>query len=350
MNSPDPRFLFRCLQLAQLGGTKVCPNPKVGSVIVHQGRIIGEGFHPYSGGPHAEVVAVEAVKDKSLLTQSTIYVSLEPCNHFGKTPPCVDLILKHKIPRVVVGCLDPNPKVAGKGIERLRSGGVEVILAENPIPFQELNEVFFLNQQKKRPFIVLKWAETADRFTASRKEEMSFPIKITSRPANEFVHQLRARYQSIMVGCNTAAIDNPSLNTRLFWGDNPIRIVMDQSGKLDQNLNIFSDGGKSMILSVESVSNVNSNVHYFNPGEWIDWEIILKKLYGEYNICSILIEGGVNLHQQFLAQGLFDKIIILRSPDYIGKGLKAPDLPELPFTIQSLGRDWVLEWGANSFS
>lgn len=311
MNPAEYHFLFRCLQLAELGGTHVIPNPKVGAVIVLNDTIIGEGFHPYSGGPHAEVVAVRNVKDKSLLSSSTLFVSLEPCNHFGKTPPCVDLILEHKIPRVAVGCLDPNPKVAGKGVERLRANGVEVILAEDPLPFVLLNRAFFVNQLYHRPYITLKWAQTTDGFIAGKDEAGNgIPIKITDFPSDIVVHKLRANHQAILIGRKTAIADNPSLTTRLYPGENPLRLVFDSTASLPSGLNIFTDGGKTLVL-----------------GNAKDLALLMRELYREKGICSILVEGGRAVLQQFLDQGMYDEVYCFEGMAKTGTGIPAPVLP-----------------------
>lgn len=325
MTTADLQFLHRCIQLAELGGTKVIPNPKVGAVIVHNGTIIGEGFHPYSGGPHAEVVAVRDVKDQTLLPDSTIYVSLEPCNHFGKTPPCVDLILEHKIPRVVVGCLDPNPKVAGKGIERLRTNGVEVELAEDVTPFTFLNRAFFVNQLYHRPYITLKWAQTADGFIAGHDEAGNgIPIKITDFPSDVLVHKLRASHQAILVGRKTALSDDPSLTTRYYPGESPLRIVFDRKGTLPRTLKLFTDGNKTMILGAETTKT--ENVAYYSPTQWTNLSLLLEELYSEKGICSILVEGGREILQQFIDQGVYDEIICFEGHKKIHAGIPAPTL------------------------
>ncbi len=225
-SSQDALFLHRCLDLALKASRAVAPNPYVGSVIVHYGRIIGEGFHQQAGQPHAEVLAVRAVADPTLLKESTIYVTLEPCAHFGKTPPCADLIIRHQIPRVVIGMQDPNPKVDGGGIARMKAQGIEVVLSPDPRPFAEINHVFLTNLAFQRPFIALKWAQTADGYLAGvQTNGGSFPVRITGPQANQYTHRLRASYQGIWIGRKTAEIDNPRLNTRLYPGPNPIKIV-----------------------------------------------------------------------------------------------------------------------------
>lgn len=352
MFSYRQEYLERTLQLARLGGTSVVPNPRVGAVIVHQDRIIGEGYHAFAGGPHAEVNAVKAVNDPSLLADSTIYVSLEPCNHFGKTPPCVDLIIRHKIPRVVVGCLDPNPLVAGQGIERLRNNNVDVIIAEHIEPFIEINKAFFVNQLYKRPYITLKWAESRNGVIGGlTPDHQPYPIPITGPEANTFTHNLRAEHQSIMVGANTAIADNPSLTTRNYPGDHPLRIVFDMKGRLPSSLKIFSDGFPTMIIGPERQEKAQANVSFFQPGQVRNLQELLKDLYKEKGICSILIEGGRHLLQQFIDQEMFDEIFLLRSDKMAQDGVLSPVLPQkfIFEMAKSIGRDQVYTFKRTSF-
>jgi diaminohydroxyphosphoribosylaminopyrimidine deaminase/5-amino-6-(5-phosphoribosylamino)uracil reductase len=238
-------FLFRTIELAAMADSRTFPNPKVGAVVVYDGKIIGEGYHQQAGGAHAEVHAIDAVRDKGLLPFSTLYVSLEPCNHHGKTPPCTDYILHHKIPKVVIGISDSNPMVAGTGIARLRAAGVEVIEHSITEPFWALNEIFFTNQSEQRPYIHLKWAESRDGFIAPLPAA-TFPI--TGMAANMLSHQLRAHHHAIMVGTNTAAIDNPRLDVRYAYGKSPLRIVWDTKGRLPRSLHLFQDGKPTLVI------------------------------------------------------------------------------------------------------
>ncbi|MEM9722051.1 MAG: bifunctional diaminohydroxyphosphoribosylaminopyrimidine deaminase/5-amino-6-(5-phosphoribosylamino)uracil reductase RibD [Bacteroidota bacterium] len=334
-------YLNRCLQLAALGSSMVYPNPRVGAVIVHEGQIIGEGFHQFSGGPHAEVEAVNAVEDRSLLPQSTIYVSLEPCNFHGKTPACSELILRHKIPKVVIGCTDPNPKVAGMSIQRLREAGVEVNIAPDPQPFEEVIRVFRTNQLEKRPYVVLKWAESQDGFIAGL-DHMGIPIQtpITGRMVKEEVHRLRAYHHAIMVGRRTAEIDNPQLNTRLYPGENPIRIVWDKASKLRTDLGLLTDGKQTLVLS-DSTTLASQTVSYYQPKQWENLLEILQGLYSDQSICSILVEGGTQLLQQFIDQGIYDEVYRFVGNKKLGKGIEAPNISTLPSmdTNRLLGED-----------
>lgn len=322
-----PDFLNRCLELARMGSSKVYPNPRVGAVIAHNGQIIGEGFHPFSGGPHGEVSAYQSVSELHLLPESTLYVSLEPCNHFGKTPPCTDLILKTGIPRVVVGCLDPNPKVAGKGITRLRQHGVEVILADDPAPFAALNAPFFINQQQKRPYIVLKWAQSPDGFIAGLDiagNPQSTPI--TGKETRRKVHQLRAWHHAIMVGRKTAAIDNPRLNTRVFYGQDPIRIVLDRQQQLNPDLHLLQDKQATIVLNQQQQS-ISGNKTYHIPTQWTPFPALISSLYTDLGICSILVEGGKHLLQQFLDTDLYDELFVFEGGKELRKGVSAPVIP-----------------------
>lgn len=330
--NPHKIYLQRTLQLANLADSRTFPNPKVGSVIVHNDIIIGEGYHEYCGGAHAEVNAVNSVKNKALLPESTIYVSLEPCNHTGKTPPCTDLILQYKIPKVVVGCLDPNPRVAGKGVARLRENGIEVIVNEDIKPFEEINRSFFINQLEKRPYISLKWAESQNGFiTGVNTQNEPVQTRITQEYAQSFSHFLRTTHQAIMIGTNTARIDNPQLTARKYVGQNPIRLVLDKQLRLPQNLHLFTDKAAETIVINQLRNEVIENVRYFCPKQLTAWENIAdlcQALYEECGICNILVEGGTNLLQQFIDRQRYDAIFRFVSANPLSKGLEAPQMPK----------------------
>lgn len=316
-------FLQRTIDLALKADSRTFPNPKVGALIVYENKIIGEGYHEYAGGPHAEVNAVASVKDKSLLAHSTLYVSLEPCNHFGKTPPCVNLILENKIPKVIVGCLDPNPQVAGKGIARLKENGVEVVLAENDKDFIALNAIFFCNQLSKRPYIVLKWAESQDGFIAPYPPQ---PYPISDKTNELFVHQIRAKHHAIMIGANTARIDNPKLSVRKVVGKSPIRIVWDKHLQLPRHLHLFADGKETIVLNTLKNETIGK-VRYYNPTNPLAWENIhtmTMSLWEELGICSILVEGGSNLLQQFIDAKLHHEVYRFVGNMHFGNGIEAP--------------------------
>jgi diaminohydroxyphosphoribosylaminopyrimidine deaminase/5-amino-6-(5-phosphoribosylamino)uracil reductase len=306
----------------------VLPNPQVGALIVHQGRIIGEGFHAFLGGPHAEVRALRSVKekDRSLLSASTMYVSLEPCSHHGKTPPCSLAIVQHRIPRVVIGCTDPNPRVSGAGIQYLLDHGTEVLLTPDPSPFEELNKAFFVNQRENRPFITLKWAESSDGFLAGLNESgEAYPVALTAHAANARVHELRAQHHAILVGRKTASIDNPSLSVRHFYGKNPIRLVLDPNGVLSPHLRVLDGSIPSLVLGPQRELSV-PDLAFWQPSQWQDWDALFRELYEAQGICSILVEGGRQILQQLLDQGVWDELYRFVSPKRLGTGVFAPHL------------------------
>lgn len=333
-------YLTRCISLAERASSAVYPNPRVGAVIVFEDKIIGEGYHHFAGGPHAEVHAINSVKEPSLLMRSTLYVSLEPCNHFGKTPPCTDLILRHKIPHVVVGCTDPNPRVAGKGLARLQDAGVQVELAQDTMPFRALNKVFFVNQQQQRPYIVLKWAQSADAFIAGLGQKgEGRRTQISSPKAQVYTHRLRAWHHAILVGRKTAMIDNPALTTRLFPGKHPLRIVMDKDATLSPHLTIFTDAYPTLVLSDKPV-NMSLPKEKYTPAQWSHIPSLCKELFQEKGLCSILVEGGNYVLSQFLESGFFDELHVIQSPKRLGKGIPAPLIEGLEPNYQGyLGED-----------
>ena len=240
-------FLNKCIEIARLGIGNVSPNPMVGSVIVYKGEVIGEGYHEKYGSDHAEVNAINSVKDKSLLSKSTLYVNLEPCSHFGKTPPCSDLIIKHRIPKVVIGCIDTYSKVAGTGIGYMRNAGIDVKVGIMEKESRELNKRFFTFHEKKRPYIILKWAESKDGFIAPKHQ--TEPFWMTSSKSKILVHKWRSEEDAILVGRITAEKDNPSLTVREVKGKNPIRIVIDKDLKLSSDLNLFDSNTKTLIFN-----------------------------------------------------------------------------------------------------
>lgn len=302
----DIKFMRRCLQLARCGEAGAAPNPMVGAVVVCDGRIIGEGFHRQCGGPHAEVNAIKSVKEKHLLCRSTIYVSLEPCAHYGKTPPCADLIIRSGIPRVVIGCTDPFAKVNGLGIKKLQDAGCEVEVGVLEEACQELNRRFFTFHEKHRPWILLKWAQSEDGYISGKEgATVSFSNALTQT----LVHRLRARCQAILVGTDTAILDNPSLTTRLWQGDNPLRLTIDRHGRLPADLHLKDGSTPTVIYSNESL------------------EEILADLY-ERGIQSLMVEGGAKLLQSFIDEELWDEARIETAPFSIEKGTKAPLLKD----------------------
>ena len=315
----------RCLDLAKLGLGYTYTNPLVGSVIVHENAIIGEGYHQRQGEPHAEVNAIKSVSDNTLLAQSTIYVNLEPCAHFGKTPPCADLIIKHQFKRVIICNRDPFDKVDGRGIERLKKAGIDVTVGVLEPEGKTLNKRFFTFHENHRPYVILKWAQTRDGFLDYKRVEGhgKFALKVTNALSSKLVHKWRSEEQSIMVGKNTARLDNPSLNVRHWVGNSPIRIVLDAEGELPNSLNLFSSEGRTIILG----NGMNPNpsiceVQSINNGK-IPVQEILDVLY-EKGIQSILVEGGTDLLSQFIEADLWDESRVFTSKAQIGSGFKAP--------------------------
>lgn len=317
-------FMQRCLQLAELGSGHTAPNPMVGAVLVHNGKIIGEGYHEIYGGPHAEVNCMSSVKadDRLLIPQSTLYVSLEPCVHHGKTPPCTDLIIREKIPRVVIGCRDPFGEVNGKGIEKLIVNGVNVdypVLEESA---KEKNKRFFTFHKLKRPYIVLKWAESSNHKISGRSGEK---IKISNDYSNRLVHKWRSEEAGILIGTETALLDNPELTNRLWTGKNPTRIVLDKELRLPDYLNIFD--GKVPTIILNNKKEMQSGELLFKKinGELTDIPSILSPLHS-LHVLSILVEGGAKLLQSFIDSELWDEIRIITNTEMvIDGGILSPD-------------------------
>jgi diaminohydroxyphosphoribosylaminopyrimidine deaminase/5-amino-6-(5-phosphoribosylamino)uracil reductase len=317
-------YIKRCIQLAKNGLGTTYPNPMVGSVIVYNNQIIGEGWHRESGEPHAEVNAINSVKDKSLLAKATIYVSLEPCSHFGKTPPCCDLIIKHKIPNVVVGTIDPNSKVAGTGIQRLIENGANVTFGVLEKECHELNKRFFAFHQKKRPYIILKWAESQDGFIAPLTKEKIEPVWISNEFSRQLVHKWRTEEQAILIGTNTVLDDNPKLDVRDWKGKNPIRIVLDRTGKIPNDFFIKDEKTKTIFITEQE--NVTSSENCIYENAIFDTKLtrtIANILY-TYGIQSIVVEGGKQTLQSFIEDNLWDEARVFIGNIHLKSGLKAP--------------------------
>lgn len=317
--------MYRCLQLARIGDGYVAPNPMVGAVIVHNDRIIGEGYHQRYGEAHAEPNALNSVTEKELLKESTMYVNLEPCSHFGKTPPCANLIISQGIPKVVIGTMDPNPKVAGRGIELLREAGIEVITGVLENECNELNKRFFIWQRENRPFVLLKWAQTRDGFIDEYRTTIGKgPVQISNLLTKQFTHKYRAQNQSIMVSTNTAVLDNPSLSVRRWAGKNPIRVILDRSGRIPTDYHIFDESVRTLIFT-ERTDRVSS--------EKLEYLIIdfsanviqqVLTLLAQKNIHSVLVEGGSQLLSSFIQSGMWDEAHVEISTGELGQGVPAP--------------------------
>ncbi|MDR1646052.1 MAG: bifunctional diaminohydroxyphosphoribosylaminopyrimidine deaminase/5-amino-6-(5-phosphoribosylamino)uracil reductase RibD [Tannerellaceae bacterium] len=319
-------YMARCIALAKHGGGKVNPNPLVGAVIVHKGRIVGEGFHRKYGEAHAEVNAVASVENPACLPESTLYVNLEPCSHHGKTPPCTELIIRNRIPRVVVACTDPYPEVAGRGIRRLREAGVEVITGVLEKEASELNRVFITSHTLRRPYIYLKWAQSIDGFIDRIRTDASIPPVLFSSPLMlQQVHKKRSEVMAIMVGTHTALLDNPSLTVRRWSGNSPIRIVLDRNLSIPSHYHLMD--GTTPTLVFTTVERTSDNNVTYIP---IDFsrnvlQQVLDHLYA-CRITSLLVEGGARLLTHFLQEKLWDEIQVETSPIRLVEGVKAPSI------------------------
>ena len=326
----DERYMARCLELAQYGRFTVAPNPMVGAVIVHNGKIIGEGYHRRYGEPHAEVNAICSVKEQQLLRESTIYVSLEPCAHYGKTPPCADLIIEKGIPRVVIGCRDSFDQVDGKGIQKLRAASVEVVVGVLEEECKSLNRTFFTFHSKKRPYIVLKWAQSSDGYIDSLRDATLHAVRFSTDKTSMRVHRLRALSDAILVGRRTAELDNPSLTTRMWPGRNPLRLVIDRKGMLSKRLNLFDRETKTIVFTeffrdfgeTDMIEQVNLD---FNAGILPQ---ITRFLY-EHKVQRLLVEGGRKTLESFIEADLWDEAYIEETPIVLSSGVKAPHMKNI---------------------
>ncbi|PXV62815.1 diaminohydroxyphosphoribosylaminopyrimidine deaminase/5-amino-6-(5-phosphoribosylamino)uracil reductase [Dysgonomonas alginatilytica] len=325
----DNKYMKRCLQLAACGKGYVAPNPMVGAVVVHNGKIIGEGYHRQYGKAHAEVNAINAVSDKSLLKESTIYVSLEPCSHYGKTPPCSQLIIDSGIPRVVIATLDPYHKVSGRGVNMLKEAGVDVVTGILEKEAQYLNKEFFVSQTQHRPYIYLKWAQTKDGFIDKKRKdgEAVEPTPISNNLTKTLVHKLRSEVSAIMIATNTAVNDNPSLTTRLWFGKNPERIILDRTRRIPENYHLFDNTVNTIIFTEKVEKEVVNDKVNFVPLQF-NQEIIplvLKEL-NKRKIDSLLVEGGAALLQGFIDRGAWDEAYIEVADKRFTEGTRAPDI------------------------
>ncbi len=319
--------MHRCIELAQLGVGDVAPNPMVGSVIVHKGKIIGEGFHRKCGEPHAEVNAINSVRNKELLKESTIYVSLEPCSHYGKTPPCSDLIISHQIPHVVVGTVDPFAEVAGRGIEKMQRAGIKVDVGILEKECRYLNRRFFTFHQQKRPYIILKWAQTLDGFVDIDRSHPEYgqPTWISNELSRRAVHRQRTEEGAILIGTNTAWKDNPALTVREWSGNQPLRMVIDRKNKLPDDLNL-KDGLVPTIIFTEKPGEGTQNIEYVQ----LDFQKniipqVLRFLY-ERDIQSVIVEGGCQMLESFIEYGYWDEAHVYIGNAWFGNGVNAPKL------------------------
>ncbi len=335
----DERFMHRALFLANLGLGKVAPNPLVGCVIVHDNTIIGEGYHQFYGGPHAEVNAIRQVENPDLIKNATAYVTLEPCSHFGKTPPCSDLLIKSGIQKVVIGTKDSNPLVAGKGIEKLKKAGIEVIENVLESECRQINRRFFTFHEKSRPYVILKWAQTSDGYLDKQRSSDEIGVNWISEPETKsLVHKWRSEEQALLVGRNTIMNDNPSLTVRDYFGKNPTRIVIDSQLAINNVKNVFSEDAKTLVFN--RIKNEKTGTI-----EWIkihetSTELILKELYAR-GIQSVLVEGGSRTLQYFIIDNVWDEARVIVGNVNFGSGIKAPVMNKLPNDTFLFGKDRI---------
>jgi diaminohydroxyphosphoribosylaminopyrimidine deaminase/5-amino-6-(5-phosphoribosylamino)uracil reductase len=349
MPPSDEYYLSRCLELARNGLGSVAPNPMVGAVIVNDGKVIGEGFHTAFGQSHAEVEAVSHVKDRGLLKGSTLYANLEPCNHKGKTPACTDLVLQSGIGRVVIGQTDPNP-VASGGIERLRAHGVEVITGVLEKESRDLNCRFNTFHEKKRPWLILKWAQTTDGFVDIRRDITGHPdaVWITDETCRRLVHKWRSEEQAILAGSGTILADNPKLNVRSWSGQDPLRITIDRIGRLTGDakspaLHILDGSIPTLVFTFEDKPNrLNLEFIRIDPGQPF-WPAVFNALYNR-NIQSVLIEGGPTLFSSLIENDLWDEARVFIGPGWFGDGIRAPHFPFTPVGSERVGNSRLLKF------
>jgi diaminohydroxyphosphoribosylaminopyrimidine deaminase/5-amino-6-(5-phosphoribosylamino)uracil reductase len=363
------RYMSRCLELAKNGRGSVAPNPMVGAVIVQDNLIIGEGYHRCYGESHAEVNAIASVHNEVLLRDATMYVSLEPCSHYGKTPPCAELIIRKGIPRVVVACLDPFPEIAGRGIRMLRDAGVEVVTGVMEREAIALNCFFMTRHKKRRPYVILKWAQSEDGFLDRKREDPAeAPVLLSTSVTRLMVHKLRSEVQAIMVGTNTAVLDNPSLTVRYWVGNSPLRVTIDNNMRIPPDARLFDGSHPTLVYRKRKKDSVNNDkkdcdsAHLSLGGNrtyvTIDdsagfTEKILTDLY-ERNISSMLVEGGAQLHRTFLEKDIWDELVIETAPVRLGEGVPAvdfkchlgvqlSDVKTIPFFTSCCGRSSLIE-------
>ena len=318
-------FIHRCINLARKGALDVSPNPMVGCVIVNDGEIIGEGYHKEFGKNHAEVNAINSVKDKSALRNSILYVNLEPCCHHAKTPPCTDLIIKYNIQKVVIGCKDTFSKVSGKGIKKLKDNSVDVIYGVLEKDCVELNKRFFCYHIKKRPYIILKWAKSKDNFIAPINQEK--PFWMTSEKSKKLVHSWRAEEDAILVGRKTVVADNPFLTVRTSKGKNPKRIIIDKELLLDIKSNVFDDQADTIVFNNIKSATIDKTTYLKADFNNLN-EDILNQLYNR-NILSLIVEGGAITINSFIATNLYDEIRVFTADKLLKNGVNSPELPDI---------------------
>ena len=342
----ESKFMNKCIALAKQGLGNTYPNPLVGSVVVYKGEVIGSGWHQKSGEAHAEVHSIRHVSDRSMLADSTLYVNLEPCSHYGKTPPCTDLIIQSGIRHVVIGMKDPFEKVNGRGIQKLRDAGVRVDVGIEAAACRELNKRFITTIEKQRPYIILKWAETLDRFLAPKTKTTNDPVWISNLLSRTLAHQWRAEEQSILIGKQTALDDNPALTTRLHKGPSPIRLLIDPKEEVDRKAKVFNPDQKVIVFTANK-SRTEAHIEYVA----IDFSAnglqqILSTLF-QKGIQSMLVEGGSITLQHFIDSGLWDEARVITGREKFVEGITAPNITSFsakPNTTKILGRNVIKQW------
>ena len=341
------KYMLRCLELAKNGLGNVSPNPMVGAIIVHDDKIIGEGFHIKYGEAHAETNAINDVETRratSLLKESTLYVNLEPCSHFGKTPPCAKLIIEKEIPRVVIGNVDPSEKVAGKGIEMLREAGVEVITNVLDKECRELNKRFFCVHEKRRPYIILKWAQSEDGFIDGvRVDNTTPPVRFSNELTTTLAHKMRAEEDAVLIGTNTALKDNPQLTLRHWAGKNPTRVVIDRHGKIPHDYHLFDDSAPTLIFT-QQLKKDSENITYIKTDFSMN---ILPHLLSELlsrRINSVIVEGGALLLSAFINSNLWDEAQVEIAPFSLHNGIKAPFILQQPQSITQYEKNKIVRY------
>tara|TARA_R110002049_G_scaffold30496_8_gene104457 strand:+ start:5431 stop:6483 length:1053 start_codon:yes stop_codon:yes gene_type:complete len=343
------KFMSRCIELAKNGLGTTYPNPLVGSVVVVNDSIIGEGWHYRAGLPHAEVNAINSVLNKDLLQRSTIYVSLEPCSHFGKTPPCADLIIASGIKKVVIGSLDPNPKVAGRGVKKLMEAGCDVVVGILADECDQLNKRFFTFHLKKRPYIILKWAQTLNGFIApvkSTRRNEKKPVWITNEYARQFVHKLRAQEQAILVGTTTVLDDDPGLTTRNWYGKSPVRVVIDKDLKIPTNATVFNLDESTILIS-ENNANYGEHITLVTADFSEELAPQICDILYKNGIQSVIVEGGSKTLQSFIDSNLWDEASVYTGNATFEDGVAAPKLSEEKYIEEKI-KDNTLQSFINS--
>lgn len=340
MSNEDEKYMRRALQLAKLGAPNVSPNPMVGAVVVCDGKIIGEGYHRKFGNAHAEVNAINSVRDQTMLKRSTLYVTLEPCSHYGKTPPCAEMIINKGIPKVVIGSLDPFKLVRGRGVKMLEQAGIEVYHSVLEEECRRLNYKFITAHSEGRPYVILKWAITADGFMGGRKDHETTQVFISNPVTQMLNHKERGRFDAIMVGAHTVVCDNPSLTQRYYVGDNPLRVILSSESKLDSSAKVFNNDARSILFTR------NRDVTYPNAETIIlreDMDLVTDMLNNLYkrNVTSLIVEGGAKVLEAFIHSGVWDEIRVEQGTNCIGNGIRPPHFNGVLTNVEKHGENLI---------